>query len=246
MRRSLVLVGKAPLPGAAKTRLGPPVAAAALYRAFLLDTLDLARQLGWQRTTIVHPRGDDAELRSLCEGVQLLEQNTSGLEDALKCAFTCHFREGFERVVLIGSDSPTLPVDVIVEAEAALADHDVVLGPTRDGGYYLIGMRQPHLGLFEDVDWSTSRVFAQTLRKAQRLGLQVHEVGEWYDVDEPADLDRLRDELTRLPESVAPNTRATLRGWDEDRRRLAGASRVLGRDALGHLSAASRLRQNHD
>jgi rSAM/selenodomain-associated transferase 1 len=215
MRRALIVVGKAPVPGRTKTRLVPPLSnedAARLSSAFLLDTLRTALSLGWERTTLVHPRGQAEALRGLVDPrVALLEQPRDGLGEALAYAFEHHFEAGYERVTLIGSDNPTLPVEPILAANTALeAEADLTLGPTADGGYYLIGMRQPHLGVFERIDWSTSRVYAQTLARADDLGLRVRRVAQWYDVDEPADLARLERELSDGPASLAPNTRTAL------------------------------------
>jgi rSAM/selenodomain-associated transferase 1 len=214
MRRALVIVGKPPEPGFAKTRLVPPLsaeAAAALYRGFLLDSVGLGHALGWERITVVHPRGGGPALAALLpRGVCLLEQFGQGLANALTQAFTTHLADGFDRIVLISSDNPTLPARFIEQACAALDTHDVSIGPTTDGGYYLIGLRAPHLGLFEAIDWSTARVYRQTVARAERLGLQVRSVPEWYDVDEPIDLERLRRDLATSAASVAPHTRAAL------------------------------------
>jgi rSAM/selenodomain-associated transferase 1 len=214
MRRALIVVGKAPIPGRTKTRLVPPLsadAAAALYRGFLLDTLRLAHSLGWEHISLVHPRGDAPLLEGLTPGVQLLEQPREGLGHALKFAFEHHLGDGCDTVTLIGSDNPTLPAEMVHDAHDALVrGHDLAIGPSLDGGYYLIGMARPHLGLFDHIDWSTSRVYAQTLERAAGLQLHVHAVDEWYDVDEPRDLERLRQELSRGPSGVAPNTRAAL------------------------------------
>lgn len=214
MRRALIIIGKAPEPGSTKTRLVPFLAAeeaAALYRAFLLDAVEVGLRLGWDRTSLVHPRGAGPALQAIVPPqVQLLEQRAAGLGEALGFAFEHHFEEGFDRVVLIGSDNPTLPAEPIEQACAALETHDVSIGPTSDGGYYLIGLRRPCLELFEAIDWSTSRVYAQTLTRARQLGLQVQSVREWYDIDAPADLDCLRRELRSTPEAIAPNTRAVL------------------------------------
>jgi rSAM/selenodomain-associated transferase 1 len=214
MRRALIVVGKAPVPGRTKTRLLPSLtadAAAAVYRGFLLDTLQLAHSLGWERISLVHPRGDAPLLRGLAPGVQLLEQPRDGLGQALRYAFECHFGDGCDTVTLIGSDNPTLPVELVQDAHDALArGHDLAIGPSHDGGYYLIGMRQPHLGVFDRIDWSTSRVYAQTMERAATLGLRVHTVQQWYDVDEPEDLDRLQRELEGAPPDLAPHTRAAL------------------------------------
>jgi rSAM/selenodomain-associated transferase 1 len=233
MRRAIVVVGKAPLAGRTKTRLVPPLSgedAAELYRAFLLDTLERALSLGWERTTLVHPRGHATELRQLVPpNVRLLEQPRDGLSDALAYAFAQHFEEGCARVTLIGSDNPTLPAAPALASDAALEDGaDLTIGPTVDGGYYLIGMRQPWLGVFENVDWSTSRVYSQTLQRAEALRLRVQQLEEWYDVDEPADLDRLRGELARNPSGVAQHTRATLE-WQRSINQTGGTSNVGAR-----------------
>jgi rSAM/selenodomain-associated transferase 1 len=214
MRRALLIVGKAPVPGRTKTRLVPPLSpeeAAALYRGFLLDCVDLGLELGWEQVSVIHPGGAGQPLAALLpSGVTLVQQSGHGLGDALSSAFERHFGEGFQRVVLIGSDNPTLPVEPIRAACAALDEDDLSIGPTVDGGYYLIGMRAAHLGVFSQIEWSTPRVFGQTLARAIALGLRVHTVQEWYDVDEPPDLQRLRTDLLRLLPGVAPNTRAAL------------------------------------
>ncbi len=214
MRRALLIVGKAPQAGSAKTRLVPPLSpadAAALYRGFLLDSVALGLGLGWERVSVVHPTGhQQALMEFLPEPVQLFEQRGGDLVTALASAFEAHLAEGFDRVVLIGSDNPTLPRAPIDNACAALDQFDLSIGPTADGGWYLLGMREPHVGVFENVEWSTPRVYAQTLDQAERLGLRVHAVQEWYDVDEPSDLDRLQRELVDRPPDVAPNTRVAL------------------------------------
>jgi rSAM/selenodomain-associated transferase 1 len=220
MRRALIVVGKAPLAGSTKTRLVPPLsaqAAADLYRGFLLDTLEMAASLAWERTSLVHPRGDGAQLAQLVGNspVELFEQRGEGLASALASAFEHHVAAGCELAILIGSDNPTLSPAPVQEASDALGRGiDVTLGPTLDGGYYLIGMRQLHVGLFEGIEWSTPRVFAQTLSRARALGLKVHQVAEWYDVDEPEDLERLLTDLSSGPPGLAPNTRLVLEKLD--------------------------------
>ncbi len=214
MRRALVIVGKAPLPGQTKTRLVPPLSAedaADLYRGFLLDAIELGLQLGWERVSVVHPHGSGPALAELVPAeVVLLEQVERGLGDALSHAFTSHLADGFDKVVLIGSDNPTLPRTTVEQAALALDVADLTIGPTADGGYYLIGMREPHPSVFESIDWSTSRVYRQTLAQAGRLALRVHTAQEWYDVDEPSDLDHLRLDLLSSRAGTAPHTRTAL------------------------------------
>ncbi|MDQ6670969.1 MAG: TIGR04282 family arsenosugar biosynthesis glycosyltransferase [Chloroflexota bacterium] len=238
MRRALIIVGKPPEPGFAKTRLVPPLSyqdAAALYRGFLLDSVGMGHDLGWERVTIVHPRHSGPALAALVSSeVRLLEQRGHGLASALPDAFAAHLAEGFARVVLIGSDSPTLPLGLIEQACTALASHDVSIGPTSDGGYYLIGLREPHLALFEGIDWSTSRVFSQTLDHAVRLGLKVRRLRAWYDVDEPTDLKHLQRDLATSPASLAPHTRAALQRLAHNPRDLySGATGSGGTNSVG-------------
>lgn len=214
--RSIVIVGKPPSPGLTKTRLVPPLsyeAAADLYRAFLLDTIGLALGLGWDDTSLVHPAEPDAadQLRGLLPpGVRLRPQLGRGLGAALAGAFQAQFETGFSPVVLIGSDSPTLPPTLVDAAAGGLADHDLVVGPSADGGYYLIGMKRLHAGVFERIAWSTDAVFAQTMDRARDLGLRALVLPEWYDVDTADELLRLRQHLATLPPTTAPATRAAL------------------------------------
>lgn len=215
MRRGLIVIGKAPVPGHTKTRLVPPLSlqeAATLYRAFLLDTLALALSLGWEQTSLIHPGGHGPDLARLVpNGIQPIEQTGTGLGDALAYAFERQFADGCESAILIGSDNPTLSAEPITAAQRALDNgSDLVIGPTLDGGYYLIGMRQPQPGVFQNIDWSTARVYQQTRERARNLGLRIAAVSRWYDVDESADLKRLRADLEALPQHVAAHTRAAL------------------------------------
>ena len=214
--RALVIVGKAPRAGQTKTRLSPPLApaeAAELYRGFLQDTADMASRLGWERITVIHPgdAGEAGALASLLPGtVTLQAQSGVGLGAALAEAFRTHLAEGFGKVVLIGSDNPTLPAEILARAAEALTRCDLAVGPSADGGYYLVGMSRPHLGVFERITWSTSLVLGETLERARELGLSVELLPEWYDVDTADDLERLRADLDRLPLRVAPATRSVL------------------------------------
>jgi rSAM/selenodomain-associated transferase 1 len=215
-RRAVIIVGKLPQPGRTKTRLSPPLSleqAAALYKAFLLDTTAIALSLHWERVTLVHPDepGVCHALGTLVPPAVTLEpQRGAGLGAALAGAFESHIQAGFDHVVLIGSDTPTLPASFLDDAYAALDRCEVVLGPSRDGGYYLLAMRRLHPTLFEDISWSTELVRDQTLERAEASGLRVQLLPPWYDVDTPQDLADLRRDLLRLPTSIAPHTRGHL------------------------------------
>src|SRR6202012_5275843 len=119
--------------------------------------------------------------------------------------FSC----GFSAVCLIDSDSPTLPQGALSQAVARLTRQEdrLVLGGSDDGGYYLIGMKHAHQRLFEQIDWSTERVFKQTLERAREIALEAELLPTWYDVDDGATLERLRGELL-------PASRASLEGYD--------------------------------
>jgi len=215
-RRAVVVIGKAPKPGSTKTRLCPPLTyeqAADLYSAFLSDCVDVALSMNWDHVSVIHPGDDGARstLGALLPAtVRLIAQRGSGLGDALTDAFDRHLAEGFDEVVLIGSDNPTIPVTVLETAAEALGTDDVVLGPTEDGGYYLIGMSASHPGLFEAITWSTDVVLAETMARAVALDLSVQTVESWYDIDTVDDLMRLSRELRELPADVAPATRREL------------------------------------
>ena len=141
MSRALIVVGKAPQPGVTKTRLTPPLTpeqAAALYRGFLQDTVALALGLRWERVTVIYPPlpgAQEALAALLPREVMLQPQPGEGLGAALAGAFRGHLDEGFGRVVLIGSDNPSLPRAYVEEAERGLETHDLTIGPTTDGGY---------------------------------------------------------------------------------------------------------------
>jgi rSAM/selenodomain-associated transferase 1 len=216
VKRALVLVGKAPTAGAAKTRLSPPLSleqAARLYSGFLRDTATMALGVSCERVSLIYPPapGAEQELAALLPpGVRLHAQLGSGLGAALADAFRGHLAEGFERVVAIGSDNPTLPPEIVQAAFAGLDDHDLVIGPSTDGGFYLVGMDRAHLAIFEGIAWSTQIVYQQTLQRAAEQDLRVLSLMEWYDVDTAADLRRLWEDLATLPPGVAPATRSVL------------------------------------
>jgi uncharacterized protein len=216
VKRALVVIGKAPEPGRTKTRLCPPLTpdqAAELYSAFLRDTVETASSLRWDRVTVIFPpsAGARSQLRKLlAAGVHLMPQPGTGLGEALAGAFVRHAADGFGRVVLVGSDNPTLPASLMEVAGDTLDSHDLVIGPTSDGGYYLIGMDRPHRAVFERITWSTPLVYGETIERAGEAGLTVAALQAWDDVDTFDDVTRLAAQLARLDPSTAPNTRAEL------------------------------------
>jgi hypothetical protein len=210
-----VVMAKRPVPGKTKTRLCPPLTpleAAELYEALLRDTIGLVSSLrGIELAIAITPRTAVGHMGAFApRGARMLAVEGADIGECLRGATEQLFAEGFTRVVAVNSDGPTLPAEYIERAVAMLTHSDVVLGPAEDGGYYLIGMRQKQPGLFTDIAWSSSRVAAQTLERAAALGLTVAQLPPWYDVDTPAELERLRAELVARPLGIAPCTRAFL------------------------------------
>ena len=225
-------MAKAPLPGQVKTRLCPPCTleeAAELYRCFLLDTFELAARLQGITVTVAYfPSEVEETFKAMVPpAFGLMSQKGRDLEEKMNNAFERLFALGYKQIVLIGADIPTLPPAYIVKAFALLAQEetDLVLGPSADGGYYLIGMKAPHPELFQRVAMGTERVLAQTLERARRANLRVSLLPPWYDVDTRDDLERLRAELRTTPQ-VAIHTRAFLCREVALRRRPGGVGGV--------------------
>jgi hypothetical protein len=211
---ALIIMAKEPAVGQTKTRLCPPLTptqAAALYQAMLKDTIQLAAGLERVQLGIaVTPPSATASFQSIVPAqTVLLPIAGTDIGDCLNQTLTHLLASGYSQVMAINSDGPTLPLAYLCQAIDALkkANVDVVLGPSEDGGYYLIGSKQPQPGLFENIAWSTEQVTAQTLARAEALGLNVALLPSWYDVDTAADLDRLRAELDELPPEALVHTR---------------------------------------
>jgi hypothetical protein len=213
----VVVMAKRPVPGRTKTRLCPPLTpleAAELYEALLRDTIGLVSSLrGIELAIAVTPRTAVGQMGTFApRGARMLAVEGADIGECLRSATEQLFSEGFTRVVAVNSDGPTLPAAYVERAVEMLTNSDVVLGPAEDGGYYLIGLRQKQPGLFTDIAWSSSRVAAQTLERAVALGLTAARLPSWYDVDTPAELERLRADLMSLPPEVAPHTRCFFAG----------------------------------
>lgn len=222
---------KAPRAGQVKTRLVPPLTpeqAAELNKCFLQDTVAAISSCCQQRTVddtrgvaIYTPVGAEAIYDDILPpDFFLVPQRGEHFGDRLFFATADLFDCGFQSVCLIDSDSPTVPAFAYKQAvEKLSAPGDrVVLGPAEDGGYYLIGLKQPHSALFERIDWSTERVFEQTLQRAAEIGVAVEFLPGGYDVDDRAGLMRLYNDAVvgklQSTSNIAPATRrflATLR-----------------------------------
>jgi rSAM/selenodomain-associated transferase 1 len=202
----ILVMAKAPIAGTVKTRLGlPPRDAAGLQVALIRDTVEKARSLA--PITLAGAPADRLDLIRLLlpNDVALIPQSPGDLGARMLSGARTLFDASPDPVLLLGTDAPTLPSEAIETAASALELHDISIIPSTDGGYVLLGLRRPVAAVFRGVDWSTEAVHRQTLERAEEAGLSVHEGDPWYDVDEPGDLDRLREELATRPH-LAPRT----------------------------------------
>jgi uncharacterized protein len=215
--RVLAIMAKAPRPGAVKTRLAsilPPNAVTAFYRCLLEDTLVLANSLGDVEVAIMCPESDVNDLTELTrKEARVVAQKGEGLAAGLTSVFA-HFTEHRRRrVIAFNSDSPHLPRSVLEGAFETLAAHDVVVGPTHDGGYYLVGAKAPHPALFANDGMGTSSALDRLLARARNLQLSVALADSFYDIDVADDLARLAEEL-RLAPTRATRTARWLTEWE--------------------------------
>ena len=199
---TLLVVAKQPAPGQTKTRLCPPLTsfqAAERYECFLRDTLDAMREVPGVEPVIGY-LPDDAQdyFHQLAPDMSLIRQRGSSLGERLDDLLKQALNGGSQKAVVMDSDSPTLPADYLSMAFEQLTETDVVLGPTTDGGYYLIGVKQPQPRLLRQVQMSTSHVLADTLALVKASGLSVSLLPTWYDVDTIADLRRLESEIAEM------------------------------------------------
>lgn len=215
-KRTLVIMAKAPRPGAVKTRLlqsFPACDVNELYRCLLQDTVALAQSLSGVEVAIMAPDADVDELkRCVTSEVAVIAQSGEGLVAGLNSVFSRFAADGAARVIAFNSDSPHLPAVALERAFDALCEHDVVVGPTHDGGYYLVGANSVHPELFGDDGMSTSSAFDILMSRFRDLRLSVYVANPFYDIDVAADLMRLDAELLPVPER-APRTAAWLAEW---------------------------------
>jgi hypothetical protein len=212
LRVCVVVFARAPVAGRTKTRLIPALGAegaAALYRAFLADTVRTARRLEGAAVELWAASADDAErLAAPYPDRPVRAQPAGDLGRRMEAAMA-HALSRHDRVLVIGSDAPTLPVRRLAEAARALATADVVLGPAADGGFYLVGVRDRALAFGDRIRWSTRHALADTLAAARAAGRRPARIRPWYDVDTPDDLRLLRAHLA-VRRRAAPATAEAL------------------------------------
>jgi rSAM/selenodomain-associated transferase 1 len=216
--RVLVIMAKAPRPGNVKTRLTPSLplqAVTKFYRCLLEDTLALAQSLGGVEIAIMCPNSDVSELAEFAgSGVCVVAQNGDGLAAGLTSVFSHFARHHPRRMIAFNSDSPHLPDSVLEKAFETLAVRDVVVGPTYDGGYYLVGANASYPTLFTDDGMGTGNALERLLSRARDLDLSVGFLDLFYDIDVAEDLVQLAADLQLAP-SRAPRTALWLKQWGD-------------------------------
>lgn len=199
-KNALLIFAKEPVPGQVKTRLTPflsPDAAADLYRCMLEDTLEKAAALTDVEPIVFYDGDDDAAafFKGTAAQMTVFPQKGADLGQRMKNAFATVFSDGFQKAVIIGTDSPHLPAGYITDAFHRLDDGQIeaVYGPSDDGGYYLLALKQLHGALFENITWSSGEVLAESLIAAGKAGVGTALLPPWYDLDTADDL--MRPEL---------------------------------------------------
>ena len=219
MSAHLIVFAKNPVPGTVKTRLQrrySPDQAAAIYRAFILDVIESAGAAPADQRVLAYAPSDAVEAMATLVGDnwRLRPQADADLGARMSQAAADSFSEGADRVVILGTDAPSLPDARLTRAFDLLRTTDVVLGPSTDGGYYLVGLSQPFPEIFDGIDWSTEHVFRQTVDRIRSAGLRLGLLPPWYDVDTPDELEFLRthlDAARHAGEPIGlPNTIAAL------------------------------------
>jgi len=201
-----------------KTRLAahvPEMRLRALRSALLADTLDIVSSVaGIDRFIFFTPGNAQPEIAAMAgSSFTITPQRGDDLGDRMRSAFEDLFIvRGYESAVLVGSDIPLLTAEHVSTAQTLLHEHDVVLGPAEDGGYYLIGMRTMNPRLFDGIPWGSPSVFAETVRAVSRLNLTTGLLGGTYDIDTVRDLELLEHDLVDLPSEVAPAVRRWFSG----------------------------------
>ena len=214
MTTRIVVFGREPRPGRVKSRLAATIggeSAAAVYAVLLDAALQAARATGFETVLSLAEAPSAAWARGLA--VAWEAQRGADLGSRMAAAFAAHFRDGVERVVVVGSDCPGLRPRHLREAEAALAAAPVVLGPSADGGYWMVAQRAPGVDLFAEIPWSVPTTLAATQQRLRKIGVQWSEFGTLSDIDTEADLLAALDD-DAVPESVRRRLRHIVRTFE--------------------------------
>lgn len=208
---ALAIMAKAPVAGTVKTRLVPPLTAeqaAELYRALLLDQFEHLRSFSGAARYVFYAPVDTEQMLGDLGGADYVYRAQSGddLGARMQQVFADLWSLGHHNVVLIGSDLPALPLEILREAFTRLSrkETQIVLGPSQDGGYYLVGMNQPTPEIFANMTWSHDRVLANTIKRLNALSVSYELLPTWFDLD-------VAEDFQRLPILLEPGSRSGLR-----------------------------------
>lgn len=221
----VIIMAKVPRAGQVKTRLQPflnELQCVELAVCFLKDTALKAEKVSENIIVAYSPDGGQNELEQLlAENIILTKQIGENLGERMQSAIDFAEKKSFSPIIVIGTDSPTFPPEYLQQSINLIENHqaEVVIGASEDGGYYLIGFRNSVKGIFENVEWSSEKTLAQTVENAKKLlAVEPTTIRPWYDVDTPAELKILYNELSQKGEVnlIAPNTAS----WLENNRNL--------------------------
>ncbi len=198
-KRALIVFAKVPEPNQVKTRLATlitPEESAALYEAFLKDALDHYLSMDLDVRLYFGPSDEAIPAALQPAGLTVHQQKGEGLGARMAAAFAETFVAGYEQIFIIGTDHPTLP-EVFIEQAFVMLDEakSISIGPSEDGGYYLLGMNSFYPQVFKNMTYSHDKVFEQTLEKAEATDAEIYVLPPWYDVDDPETLIRLAGDL---------------------------------------------------
>lgn len=202
--RALLLFARLPRLGQVKTRLMPrfsPEEALAFHRALLIDSLDLLRRcgssVGGEYRLFLSEEGElDSGIVAHLGAATTRIQQGADLGERLHHAFRECLEDGYREIIVLGSDSPHLPAAYVLRAFDELGKAEVVVGPARDGGYYLLGATRLHTALLNDMPWGTSQLYRETVRRARREGIPIASLPAWYDLDLPESVAQLWQDLS--------------------------------------------------
>lgn len=208
-------MAKQPIEGGTKTRLVPPFTfteAANLSQALFMDTFDLVASIAAVDMAVgVTPPAAISYFQQITpQQTNLLPVEGEDIGACLHAVTAELFTYGYQKVLAMNSDGPSLPAEYLSRAIGLLDNHDVIFGPNDDGGYYLVGLLQPQPRLFQEISWSTQQVFKQSLTRSAELGLRIGILPSWYDVDTSEDFQRLINELKDAIPQKLPHTRMFL------------------------------------
>jgi uncharacterized protein len=219
--KAIILFARDPVVGQVKTRLQPFLSEALIFELYTHFLQDSIQKIGCVKSADrfigVYPSDVSGFFSRLNDefALEIFFQAGNSLGEKMANAFQDRFVEGYEQVVIIGSDSPSLPVAII--EQALNSEKELTLGPSTDGGYYLIGMSGKLVNVFEGVDWGSDKVLAQTLERVKKSGCSLELLPPWYDVDRPEDLKFLQTHLQLIEQSGQESTGGTgkfLKGLD--------------------------------